>query len=139
MAHLYLARSIDMTIKDFERNLSYIVMVHWLGEDNFSNRETWPLSSNTPPDRLGETNPDAETTRWEWDTDLSPEEEAKFDKYVNIARAGDTEENYDAQQPQIDILKLYKNSNPPTTDAQKDAAIRAIIEYLIIDRKEDLV
>lgn len=126
-----------MTIKDHPRANYTEVVEAWLPGMSDIETASW-TGINPIPDRVAINNPDDVTTRWEWDTDLTTEEETAFDNAVAIALSGKEPAVYDAQQPHIDVLKLYRNSTPPTTDAQKDAAIRAIIEYLIIDRKEDL-
>lgn len=126
-----------MTVIDHPREVYGLMVEHWVDEEALNQPIVDWTGPRPIPDRVGVNNPDRDTTRWEWDTDLSVEDEALFNKYVSMAIKNRTEAEEDLLVPQIDILQQYRNSTPPTTDAQKDAAIRAIIEYLIIDRREE--
>jgi hypothetical protein len=75
-----------VTIKDHPRPLYPEIMERWYGTAHLEARlrERYPLPKPDHPaaSREGQTNPDEDTTRWEWDKDLSKKESDAFDAIV---------------------------------------------------------
>jgi hypothetical protein len=95
---------------------------------------------NRVPDREGVDrvsdiilDPDDDTKVWEFDADLTPQEQADFDAILDRIRAGGdgsmpTEATIDGL---ISTMKAYRASTPGTpTSTQMDSTIRAIIDYI---------
>ena len=102
------------TIKDHPRAIYPEVAAAWSGP---------------PPSRAGHTNPDAFTTRWEWDSKLSPQDEKAFDNVVEAARRGLQPTEYTNIEADLAMCRDFLNIQSPTT-AQNAAVIKAIIRAM---------
>lgn len=102
------------TIKDHPRTLYPEVKAMWSG----------PAAS-----RAGVNNPDAYTTRWEWDTKLSQADSDAFDKVIEAARRGLQTAEYTNISADLQLCRDFLNIANPTT-AQNAAAIKAIIRSM---------
>jgi hypothetical protein len=103
-----------MTIKDHPRRLWSEVRDGWTGP---------------APSRAGLTNPDEQTTRWEWDTDLSAQDAVAFDDLVEASQRGIDFDRYGVIKPELDGLRTYVGIATPTA-AQTAAATKALIRVL---------
>jgi hypothetical protein len=124
-----------MTIKDHPRRLFERVSEEWADLSGAMDFNDWVEIPGQPlPDIIpGTNNPDAQTTRWEWTTDLTVEQEAAWDTMIErMLGGGDgsmpTEAAIDGL---ISTMAAYKASPPGTpTSTQMDSTIRAIIDYI---------
>jgi hypothetical protein len=89
--------------------------------------------ANRLPDREGGfgVDPDDDTKRWEWDTDLDAGEQAVWDAMMSRLAGGDDS----APMPSaaaIDAfqgtMKAFRDRSGTATNAQRDAAIDALID-----------
>ena len=126
-----------MTIRDFPRTLHSQMVDHWVGDGNAHEAYVdWVVTTEYPiPDRAGLTNPDEFTTRWEWDTDLTPGEAAEFDAFIDVLGGLGDAPGFAAAAAAIDTLKAFRNRGGTATDAQRDAAIDALIDLERFSRR----
>lgn len=138
-----------MTHIEFPVRLWQRLRLEWLGAEymaeffgpageQHANVQTVPL--NRVPDREGVDrvsdiilDPDDDTKVWEWDIDLTAQEQAAFDAVLDRLRAGGSGSMPTAATigGLVSTMKAYRNSTPgTTTPAQMDTTIRAIIDYL---------
>ena len=121
-----------MTTKDFPRKLSPAIRTAWLGEQyGGPDRQPEDVPDNRAPDRWGATNPDDDTTRLEWDTDLTAQEEADFDDMVT-ANGGDSDAVPGAAgaADAVRTMRAFRERTGAATNAQRDSTIDAIIDYI---------
>ena len=124
-----------MTTIDFPADYRRAAIEGWLGDayaDEFFilANERHDLVSSTPDRQV----PDRETyigtdIRWEWDTDLTPEQIAEFDEIRESYKAGMSKDRYALLKPAYSALKAYY-INPSPTNAESVAAIKDIIGVL---------
>lgn len=110
-----------MTSKTTPRHLFPKIASAYMGDDWEDN------PTNEPPQVYS--NPDENTTRWEWDVDLTPEEEAAFDAAVLSAKSGIDMQRYADIRTELSGLRNYYLLDTPT-NAQSIQAIKAIIKVL---------
>jgi hypothetical protein len=103
-----------MTIIDHPRVLYPEIEVQWDGPQ---------------PDRVGRNNPSETITRWEWDIDLTPEQEALFRDIVSGVGAGMGKTDYAAIKVPYTRLKNYYLNDTPT-NAQSVQAIKDLIRVI---------
>jgi len=120
-----------MTIKDIPRSLYTEVETLWYGEEFQNLRPDGGTPRNRVADREGLTNPDEETTRWEWDTDLTTEEENTFDLVVRSAQNGIDMTRYTAMSGDIAFLRAV------ALDAEKPEFERRVSRVILSMLRDD--
>lgn len=130
-----------MTTRDFPVRIVPQVERAWMGEAFYeaflAAGERMAGITETPlftlPDRRGGfgVDPDDHTKRWEWDVDLTTGEAEAFDDILK-AHGGDTDgvPGEAGVAAAIDTMKAFRTRGGTPTDAQRDATIDAIIDFI---------
>ena len=122
-----------MTTKDIPTEAYTEVCEGFYGADFHRGRhlDLPPAALNPVADREGATNPSGSLTRFEWDTDLTAQEEADFDVAVKRATLGGSTGPSDAEvEAAIDQMQLFLGRPVDPTAQQTWDTIDAILTYL---------